>query len=192
MSGSDAPTHNELSAMKVDELRNICGELGLMVSGKKAELIDRILAQYEPKDAVVVGSDISRDIVKDSPETEVGDAVDRLLAKFEGKGDVEEAEDVEVRVEGPIHPSAALPRMFRKSRRKGFLTAGPWNSGLTTVKSGWKEVMVGAKRKPAVEEDEIMVADIVEEPANTKSDDEDTWKIPERDQADIPTKNDPG
>ena len=44
MSGSDAPTHNELSAMKVDELRNICGELGLMVSGKKAELIDRILA----------------------------------------------------------------------------------------------------------------------------------------------------
>ena len=39
-------------------------------------------------------------------------------------------------------------RMLRKSRRKGFLTAGPWNSGLTTVKSGWKEVMVGAKRSP--------------------------------------------
>ena len=30
MPGSDAPTHDELSAMKVDELRNICGELGLM------------------------------------------------------------------------------------------------------------------------------------------------------------------
>ena len=74
MSGSDAPTHKELSAMKVDELRNICGELGVMVSGKKADLIDRILAQYEPKDAVMVGSDISQDIVKDSPETEVGDA----------------------------------------------------------------------------------------------------------------------
>ena len=29
MSGSDAPTHKELSAMKVDELRNICGELEL-------------------------------------------------------------------------------------------------------------------------------------------------------------------
>ena len=46
MSGSDAPTHNELSGMKVDELRKMCGELGLMVSGKKADLIDRILSQY--------------------------------------------------------------------------------------------------------------------------------------------------
>ena len=98
MSGSDAPTHDELSAMKVDELRNMCGELGLMVSGKKAELIDRILAQYGPEDAEMVGSDISKEIVKDSSETEVGDAVDRLLAKFEGKGDVEEAEAVEVGV----------------------------------------------------------------------------------------------
>ena len=70
MSGSDAPTHDELSAMKVDELRNMCGELGLMVSGKKAELIDRILSQYGPEDAEMVGSDISRDIVKDSPETD--------------------------------------------------------------------------------------------------------------------------
>ena len=95
--------------MKVDELRNMCGDLGLMVSGKKAELIDRILAQYGPQDAEMVGSDISQEIVKDSSETEVGDAVDRLLAKFEGKGDVEEAEAVEVRVEELVYSSPALP-----------------------------------------------------------------------------------
>ena len=52
MSGSDTPTHNELSAMKVDELRKMCGELGLMVSGKKADLIDRILSQI-PNDSSI-------------------------------------------------------------------------------------------------------------------------------------------
>ena len=178
MSGSDAPTHNELSAMKVDELRNICGELGLMVSGKKAELIDRILAQYEPKDAAVVGSDISRDIVKDSPETEVGDAVDRLLAKFEGKGDVEEAEDVEVSVEELIHPSAALPEDAPKIPKEGLPDGWTLEQWAHYGKE-WLERGDGrGQEKPAVEKDEIMVADIVEEPANTKSDDEDTWKNP--------------
>ena len=120
MSGSDAPTHDELSAMKVDELRNMCSELGLMVSGKKAELIDRILAQYGPEDAEMVGSDISKEIVKDSSETEVGDAVDRLLAKFEGKGDVEEAEAVEVGVEDLDVPSAALPEDAPEIPKEGL------------------------------------------------------------------------
>ena len=120
MSGSDAPTHNELSAMKVDELRKMCGELGLMVSGKKADLIDRILSQYGPKDAEMVDSDISQEIVKTSSETEVGDAVDRLLAKFEGKGDVEEAEAVEVRVEDLDVSSAALPEDAPEIPKEGL------------------------------------------------------------------------
>ena len=68
----------------------------------------------------VVDSFVSQDIVKDSPETEVGDAVDRLLAKFEGKGDVEEAEAVEVRVEELVTSSAALPEDSPEIPKEGL------------------------------------------------------------------------
>ena len=189
MSGSDAPTNNELSAMKVDELRKMCGELGLMVSGKKADLIDRILSQYEPKDAEMVDSDISQEIVKTSSETEVGDAVDRLLAKFEGKDDFGGAEATEALEEELDDSGASLPEGAPEIPKEGLpdgWTLEQWaHYGNEWLERGGE----GDPEKPTSEEDEIMVADIVEEPASTESDDEDTWKIPESDQADIPTAN---
>ena len=44
---SDAPMdHGTLSSKKVSELREICKKRGLMVSGKKSELIERIMDDY--------------------------------------------------------------------------------------------------------------------------------------------------
>ena len=167
MSGSDAPTHNELSAMKVDELRKMCGELGLMVSGKKADLIDRILSQYGPKDAEMVDSDISQEIVKTSSEAEVGDAVDRLLAKFEGKDDFGGAEATEALEEELDDSGAALPEGAPEIPKEGLpdgWTLEQWaHYGNEWLERGGEE----NPEKPTSEEDEIMVADIVEEPAST-------------------------
>ena len=50
-SGSDLPTPSDLSSMKVDELREMCSELGLMVSGKKSDLIERIVGNSGVYDA---------------------------------------------------------------------------------------------------------------------------------------------
>ena len=44
-SGKAPPTPSELSSMKLDELREMCKDLGLMVSGKKSDLIQRILGE---------------------------------------------------------------------------------------------------------------------------------------------------
>ena len=71
---------DSLSSMKVSELRALCKEKGLLVSGKKEELISRLLG---------------KEVTKKSPETKVtsaslehgkDDAIDRLLARFETGG----------------------------------------------------------------------------------------------------------
>ena len=73
---------DSLSSMKVSELRALCKEKGLLVSGKKEELISRLLG---------------KEVTKKSPETKVAsaslehgkdDAIDRLLARFEAGGAV--------------------------------------------------------------------------------------------------------
>ena len=73
---------DSLSSMKVSELRALCKEKGLLVSGKKEELISRLLG---------------KEVTKKSPETKVtsaslehgkDDAIDRLLARFEAGGAV--------------------------------------------------------------------------------------------------------
>ena len=54
-SGKAPPTPSELSSMKLDELREMCKDLGLMVSGKKSDLIQRILGESVVMDAESVG-----------------------------------------------------------------------------------------------------------------------------------------
>ncbi|MEC7686280.1 MAG: SAP domain-containing protein, partial [Candidatus Thermoplasmatota archaeon] len=43
MSIEGEPDRHELSAMKVSELRQMCSDRGLLVSGKKDDLINRLL-----------------------------------------------------------------------------------------------------------------------------------------------------
>ena len=87
MSGSEKPTWSELSSMKVDELRERCSELGLTVSGKKADLIQRILDQSESLEGEIVDSEVVSDTLTPKSNDNIGDAVDRLLARFEGNGE---------------------------------------------------------------------------------------------------------
>ena len=80
--------------MKVDDLRERCRELGLTVSGKKQDLIERLL------DSGKSGEDSEQPITADAREdneADVSDAVDKLLARFEGGVDsVQEPEEDEV------------------------------------------------------------------------------------------------
>lgn len=74
-----------LSEMKVSELRELCKENGLLVSGKKADLIDRLLGETsapspaapaeKPAGAASVETGSARD-----------DAIDRLIARVEAGG----------------------------------------------------------------------------------------------------------
>lgn len=189
MTRGDAPTRKELSAMKVDELRKVSGELGLMVSGKKADLIDRILAKYGPTDAEAVDSKLSQEVVKASSDTDLGDAVDRLLAKFEDKGEHEGADAV-VASEEELNASSAdlaenTPEIPKEGLPDGW-TLEQWaHYGREWLKRGESQ----DSETPTSEQEEVMIADIVENPGKTDSEDEDTWKIPERRHPEIPVTN---
>ena len=76
--------------MKVDDLRERCRELGLTVSGKKQDLIDRLLDSGntgESEEQTVI------DAQEATPEADVSDAVDKLLARFEGGVEPEPEQD---------------------------------------------------------------------------------------------------
>ena len=189
MSRSDAPTHDELSSMKVDELREKCSELGLMVSGKKSELIQRILDQYDPRDAEIIDYDAPGKVMEKNTDGQVGDAVDRLLARFEGKEDVAEADVVESPVKEAVVSNDELPEGAPEIPEEGLpegWTLQQWaHYGSEWLERGRREGVP----VPAPEEDEIMVADIMEEPDITESEDDDTWKIPEQGQSASPMAN---
>jgi len=86
----EVPSPEELSSMKVDDLRERCRELGLTVSGKKQDLIDRLLDSGntgESEEQTVI------DAQEATQEADVSDAVDKLLARFEGGADPEPEQD---------------------------------------------------------------------------------------------------
>ncbi|DAC65894.1 TPA: hypothetical protein HA325_04190, partial [Candidatus Thalassarchaeaceae archaeon] len=112
-----------LSAMKVSELRELCKENGLFVSGKKTDLIDRLLGEESV-------SPIAKPSKKLPTSDEGrGDAIDRLLARVESGGggmpdsepeinedsepdvleaEVFEADIVEAEIEAPPAPQEVL------------------------------------------------------------------------------------
>ena len=75
--------HGSLSELKVSELRELCRERRLLVSGKKADLIQRILE----------GEGLAEPIESPAPAVsttpqdrdEMDDAIDRLLARVSGE-----------------------------------------------------------------------------------------------------------
>ena len=81
MSSEGEPDRNQLSSMKVSELRQMCSDRGLLVSGKKDDLINRILGAEEPDE------EISE---KDGPADEnIDDAIDKMLARVRGEEEEE-------------------------------------------------------------------------------------------------------
>jgi len=82
------PDRNTLSVMKLSELRQLCSDRGLLVSGKKQDLVDRLLGLEAPSDGVpeTVTTRISEDM---------DDAIDKLIARVSGDEPAEPVEESE-------------------------------------------------------------------------------------------------
>ena len=79
---------DSLSTMKVSELRSLCKEKGLLISGKKEELIARLLGEQ----ATSISSESK--VNSSSSEKDKHDAIDRLLSRIESGGAGEPLEEV--------------------------------------------------------------------------------------------------
>ena len=79
---------DSLSTMKVSELRSLCKEKGLLISGKKEELIARLLGDKAP------ASTSENKVTSSSSEQDKDDAIDRLLSRIESGGAGEPIEEV--------------------------------------------------------------------------------------------------
>ena len=79
---------DSLSTMKVSELRSLCKEKGLLISGKKEELIARLLGEK----ATSISSESK--VNSSSSEKDKDDAIDRLLSRIESGGAGEPLEEV--------------------------------------------------------------------------------------------------
>ena len=78
---------DSLSSMKVSELRLLCKDNGLMISGNKDELISRLLGANEAEKS-------SKNILDSSnSEQEKDDAIDRLLSRIESGSGTQSIED---------------------------------------------------------------------------------------------------
>ena len=77
-----------LSVMKLSELRQLCSDRGLLVSGKKHDLVDRLLGLEAPSEEVpeTVTTRISEDM---------DDAIDKLIARVSGDEPAEPVEESE-------------------------------------------------------------------------------------------------
>ena len=75
--------HGSLSELKVSELRELCSERRLLVSGKKADLIQRILEDEGLAEPI----ESPAPAVSATPQDrdEMDDAIDRLLARVSGE-----------------------------------------------------------------------------------------------------------
>jgi len=88
MTSEGNPDRDTLSAMKLSELRQLCSDRGLLVSGKKHDLVDRLLGLEATLDEApeTVTTRISEDM---------DDAIDRLIARVSGDEPAEPKEESE-------------------------------------------------------------------------------------------------
>jgi len=126
------PDRNTLSTMKLSELRQLCSDRGLLVSGKKHDLVDRLLGLEAPSDGVpeTVTTRISEDM---------DDAIDRLIARVSGvepepEGESEpelEPEPEEEVIEAEIvEAELAEPEEIEPEKEPEPTEEDPWFSGV--------------------------------------------------------------
>ena len=99
MSTEGEPDRDELSAMKVSELRQMCSDQGLLVSGKKDDLINRLLG------VETSGKEVAE---KADPAAEnLDDAIDKMLARVRGEGTEEPETEPESEPEDEVEEEEA-------------------------------------------------------------------------------------
>ncbi len=131
MASEGDPDRDTLSAMKLSELRQLCSDRGLLVSGKKHELVDRLLGLETPLDEApeTVTTRISEDI---------DDAIDRLIARVsgdepaepEGESEPEPELEEEVIEAEVIEAELAEPEETEPEEETEPAEEDPWFSGV--------------------------------------------------------------
>ena len=88
MTSDETPDRDTLSSMKVSELRQMCSDRGFLVSGKKDELVNRLMGLPDATKSAPEAS-LTR-----SPE-DIDDAIDRLISRVSGEPPSEEESELE-------------------------------------------------------------------------------------------------
>ena len=88
MASEGIPGRDTLSTMKVSELRQLCSDHGLLVSGKKHELVDRLLGREAPPVE-------TPKVVAESKSEDIDDAIDKLIARVSGDEPAEPEPELE-------------------------------------------------------------------------------------------------
>ena len=88
MTSDETPDRDTLSSMKVSELRQMCSDRGFLVSGKKDELVNRLMGLPDATKSAPEAS-LTR-----SPE-DIDDAIDRLISRVSGEPRSEEEPESE-------------------------------------------------------------------------------------------------
>ena len=101
MTSEGIPDRNTLSAMKVSELRQLCSDHGFLVSGKKHDLVDRLLG-------LEASSVETPKIVTESKSGDIDDAIDKLIARVSGNGPTEAEPELEPAPEPEPEPDEVI------------------------------------------------------------------------------------
>jgi len=162
MSTEGEPDRDELSTMKVSELRQMCSDRGLLVSGKKNDLINRLLGVEATDEETAEGSDPAA--------ANIDDAIDKMLARVRGE-ETEEGNEPEpestpaAESEPPPVPDDGLPPDW---------TMEQWNH----YGAKWLSQQDDAQPEPEPIEAEILEAEIIEpepEPEPEENPEDDPW-----------------
>ncbi len=165
MSIEGEPDRDELSAMKVSELRQMCSDRGLLVSGKKDVLINRLMG--------VEATEEQAPEAADSAVGNIDDAIDKMLARVRG----EESEDPEPEPapaadsEPPPLPADGLPSGW---------TIEQWNHYGAKWLAQQADADSGTEPESEPVEAEILDAEIIEpepepEPEPEEDPEDDPW-----------------
>ena len=147
---------DSLSSMKVSELRTLCKEKGLLISGKKEELISRLLGEKMPE------SPPETKVISSSSEQDKDDAIDRLLSRFESGG---EGEPEEVVVETEPEPVEILEAEVMEADIVEAEIESEAENDLDLVLESDEEQIIPVTKKPELildeEEEDAWTGDVI-------------------------------
>ena len=143
MPEDDSIDRESLTSNTVAKLREICKDRGLLVSGKKSVLVDRILEDAgivdDPPEASEEASWEEEALVVDDDTPDTREKVDEVLSRI---GDVVEAEVVEAEVVTPepkkVKPPTIEPVILGEDDQPSLVISMPT---LSSLGERWKAVV---------------------------------------------------
>ena len=138
MAPGDSLDRSSLNSMTVAELRGICKDRGLFVSGKKSELVDSISADIGEEDELIVNEEevvealIMEDDDTAESETEHSELIEEVLSRLK-----EDVHQIPTHVEGYQHAEWILMdyldiviHIFSDQTRSLYNLESLWSDGV--------------------------------------------------------------